>query len=270
MNPDDLNNLLGAVPDSTKEKLLNPSAQAVGGAAGVVLTAATHVLFDRLIKFNIVRDKDIADFREKINGNLQQIPVEERDDDNAGQVVRALDTAKYSLDTEYMRAAFARLIASALDKRVNGTYYPSYADILAAMSPDEAKLLSKINNNFGHQVPTFTLSAKNKDTDGTRPVLPKNLIFDNDAISNGSSEIPLELLKRSGLVEIHNDKWLTHPQYTEKYDAAINLFTAENYIQALRKNNDIMQNEDIVSVKGYISLTEIGESFSNLVLTNNI
>ena len=55
------------------------------------------------VRFNIVRDQHLEDFKAKIKLGTEKIPEENRDDSKIGLALKAFEDSKYHLNSEELR-----------------------------------------------------------------------------------------------------------------------------------------------------------------------
>ena len=78
------------IPQSTVENLVNPATKSTGNALQTVVDAFFHFSLDGLRRYNIVKEKDLLDFQEKIYEKTESIPEENRDDSKVGLAFKSL------------------------------------------------------------------------------------------------------------------------------------------------------------------------------------
>jgi len=247
------------IPDETTNAALKPTAKALGDASGSLFTAGFHFIFDPLRKYNIRKEQELTDYANKIQNHITDIPEEYRDSSKVNIVLKAVDDSKFRLDDNEMQEAFARLIANALDKRTNKDFYPSYSDILSNMSYSEALTLKRIYSNPFSHVPISTKTSSNMDGSESYNLSPRTYLFDNKNDSSNQTNIAIDLLVHSGLVDVREDAWLTSPYFTKKYDAFEKLEKASPLAS-------ISPQRKIDFKKGFVSLTNFGTSFVKFIV----
>lgn len=256
-----MSNPLNPLPDDTTEKLLNPGANSLGSAIGTVFDAGFHFILDPLRKYNITKDAELAEFSREISKNINKIPVENRDGSKMKLVLKAIDDSKYRLDNDFMRKAFARLLTKGLDNRHNDEFYPVYSDILSNMSVDEAVLIKRINDNLGSQILTVVCQAKDKNS-AEKYDLSKNVFLFDNSLQSVDLDIPIKLLENSGLIEWSKNIWLSNKHYIKQYENFESKVKNEGTFDQELQND----NRTLVFERGFISLTEFGKSFTNLII----
>lgn len=195
------------IPESTKEELLNPSANLVGQA----VRGALHVVLDPFVRLNIVREKALKDFEEKVHSKNEAIPLENRDDSKIGLALKALEDSKYQLDSDVLREMFSNLITSTLDNRLNNSILPSFSSILKDMCPQDARLLMMFSNH--PIVPLITIRLEVTHGDTGIAYIENILLFPEETIHN---ELSVTSLLRLGLIRI-DSKQLHAREELHKY-----------------------------------------------------
>lgn len=143
LDPNTIKALADAVPQSTKEKLFNPTADAIGQGVGGIFTW----IFRKPIEFGIIKKAEFADLANKTAEKLKTIPEENRDDDKFGLTIKTLEQSKYSINDEMLRSWFSTLVANSVDNRVNGQLSPYFPTILGNLSHNDAVFLSHFNRS---------------------------------------------------------------------------------------------------------------------------
>lgn len=113
IDPNLLNELYNQLPSSTKEILLNPSANAIGKGLGSIFT----IIFSPFVALGGITENKINNLIERVQNKAQEIPKQDQDNSKPGLLLKALEESKYSIDEEILREMFANLIVSGLNKR---------------------------------------------------------------------------------------------------------------------------------------------------------
>lgn len=251
---------LNPIPDDTTNAALKPTAKAIGDASGSIFTAGFNLILTPLRKYNIRKEQELTDYANRINNHIENIPIEHRDSSKVNLVLKAVDDSKFRLDDSTMREAFARLIANALDQRVNQNFYPSYSDILANMSPNEAVTIKQIYQNFGSAIPTITPQRRSTNNSGSVQISEKAFIFDDHTDQSPEIGIVMDLLWHSGLINMSDINTLAHDHFIQQYDK---FETQSKQNQNLL--SQIVPDTELTFKKGMIGLTTFGKSFTKLI-----
>lgn len=253
---------LNPIPDETTNALLKPAADTLGNAANDILSAGFNLILTPLRKYNIRKDKELKDFADKINNETAKIPEENRDSSKIGLILKAVDDSKYRLNDDIMRQAFAKLIARGLDNRTNRSFYPSYSETLSNMSTTEAQFLLKLHENFGGNVALVALSIKSTKGGASRIAKPWYLLWDTGFQYDDTYAISMDLLVKSGLIEVRHDAWLTHEHYADQYSK----FEESTFFGFRKAALHPDQDETVSIEKGLVRFTDLGESFIQFIL----
>ncbi len=241
LDPDQLESLNNALPDSTKEKLLNPTAKVVGdslaGIIGLVLLPFQ--------KLNILNKQNLKDFEEKVNKKTSHIPESNRDPSKLGIALKAIEEAKYQLNEEDLRELFSNLIASSVDDRKNSSITPRFATVLSQLGPKEAQLLQRLNDQIANQIALGKLIYRNNS--GSRDVSKPVLILDSHDVER-DIESSLDILESLGIINVTFNSWFSSDFYLPYYEEI------EKYLKAT-----VCINDTIAFEKGMISTTTFGK-----------
>lgn len=187
-----------------------------------IISAATSILFsngakapvntlDLLWRFTLGRwDRDMEKYLQKRDNNLNKyvediaeevsrIPDNElRDEPDISIMGPALEASKYYIDNEVPRKMFAKLIAASMDKRKEGMVHPAFVDVIRQMSPNDALLLSELEN------PTslFVCQIKLKGNTGQAQIIYDIYISRNHPNFNRENCLSISNLERLGFLDI--------------------------------------------------------------------
>lgn len=253
---------LNPIPDETTNALLKPAANSIGSAASDALSAGFNLILTPLRKYNIRKDKELKDFADKINNETAKIPEENRDSSKVGLILKAVDDSKYRLNDDIMRQAFAKLIARGLDNRTNRSFYPSYSETLSNMSTTEAQFLLKLHENFGSNVAIVAPSIMLTSGSSSRVAKPWYLLWDTGFQYDDTYAISIDLLVKSGMIEVRHDAWLTHKHFADQYSE----FEKSTFFSTRKAFLHTDQDETVSIEKGLIRFTDLGESFIQFIL----
>ena len=247
---------LDGIPESTKEEALNPPAKLLGQAfSGIV-----HAVFDPLVKFNIVRDKELKDFEEKVQSGTHQIPEKNRDDSKIGLALKAFEESKYQLDSEELRQLFANLITSTVDNRKNSKVQPSFSSVLKDLSTEDAHLVKL----FAKENPVPLVSIQVEDENGVGVGMQNNILVFNSEIN--INELSLFSLERLGLLSLNPTNQLQSKNNQTKYQN----FESDPMYLSIKNRLPIISGEFTFSksrlARGKAELTPFGEAFVSCVI----
>lgn len=245
---------LELIPESTKEELLNPSANLFGQASRGIL----HFFLDPLVKFNIVRNQDLEDFKNKVVTKNSNIPTEYRDDSKANLAYKAIEDAKFQLGYKELQNMFSNLIASTLDSRKNDVVEPAFSSILKDLSVEDARLLLHfIGNNV---LPLVNIRFEDDNSSGID--LVEHILLTNDEILH----FPLSIasLERLGIIKIKETKLLSK-KYFDNYDSFKSSSLYKINENKLPVHTEQFTLNKIVVKEMHAALTSLGEKFLKVV-----
>lgn len=243
------------IPESTKEEVLNPSANLIGEACRGVL----HLVLDPLVKLNIIRNKSLKDFEEKINTKNEAIPLENRDDSKIGLALKAVEDSKYQLEDDELREMFSNLISSTLDSRKNSLVQPCFSSILKDLSVQDAQLLLHFKPNTALPLVNIRLVVESGEI-GTN-VLEYILLTEKHVIHKPTS---ISSLERLGIITIKTSK-LQSQKYMDLYSSFKSDSLYTNYESKLPINTQEFSFTKITLQEHSVELTPLGVDFLNIV-----
>lgn len=220
-----------------------------------------HLTLDGLRRYNIVKDKELADFHDKIHEKSDPIPFENRDDSKAGLALKAMEDSRYQLNEETMRELFANLISSTLDNRKNNKIVPVFSHILANITKEDAQFLKLLNENGG-ALPLVQIAQYEES--GKSIVPYKNIVLTKDDYSADLRK-SLEALSMFEIISVEPKASLGSKEYIEIYSSfkKSDLYThAEN---SLPKEISGFTFTRSALIEGRVILTTLGIDFVNIV-----
>lgn len=251
-----INVSLDGIPESTKEELLNPPAKLLGQAISGII----HAVFDPLVRFNIVRNQQLKDFKDKVEASTNEIPEENRDDKKIGLTLKAFEESKYQLDSEELRQMFANLISSTVDNRKNNIVQPSFSSVLKELTPEDANLIKL----FAEETTLPLVSIRAQDKNGTGMSIKDNiLIFNNTIVDN---EFSLFSLERLGLIILDSGSELKSIENQTRYQNFENhpMYSSAQKMLPINTENFVLTK--IILNKGKAKLTPFGKAFISCVI----
>ena len=92
-------------------------------------------------KQQLKRKKELDDFSNRLNKNLEKIPQEEIQEPKYSILGPAIEASQYYLEEEELREIFAKLVSASFDARNNGKIHNSFVEKVKSLSSHDAKLL---------------------------------------------------------------------------------------------------------------------------------
>ena len=176
--------------------------------------------------------------------------------------VPALQQISYCYDSEELRNMYANLLASSMQNDKKWEIHPSFADIIKQLSPDEAKILKKLNQ-VGREA-IVSISANNEKGESLITYKDYSLIGYRAQCDNPkNTNVYIDNLCRLGLlVNGTGIRWLTKEEF---YNEIYKLDYVAEIINNIKSRKDEYNVPDYE--KGYIELTSFGKSFCNICIS---
>lgn len=240
---------------------IKPAAQQVGKAldtvAGVINVALSPIAV-LVHGFEKVEEK----LKEGLEKKLSSVDPENILQPPLNIVGPLLDKYKYNHESEVLSDMFMSLLANSMDKNTVENAHPSFVDIIAQLSPDEARLFKMIATN--PMCPKLDLLLKNKNKDQGYNIIYRNFIELNEGIGlNHPHLVPtfLDNLQRLNLINCTSGQF--QEAYTNK-DVYKSL-KESNFIQTTQKQVD-KEIQDLELKEGYIWVTDYGRTFFKAIV----
>ena len=249
MNPDELRVLSDALPETTKEELLNPSAHAVGKGFGGLL----YWMFHPLIKLGIRTQSEVETYQKSFEEKAKNIDIENYDSSNLGLAYSTLQSSAGRLDNDVLREMFAQLLTNTLDKTKNSTISPKFKSVLAHMSNDEAILLNTLASNKYYKTGFPYLNFYQKTEANGKLDTATDII----GISNGEyiqKHAEISELEIDGIIKTKTDQWFDSGELADQY----NLIKED-----LNKIPEFSKDE---ASNGTLMFTDFGQRLVNAIL----
>lgn len=143
----DLSNVLGM--ELVKEiygDLAKPGVSQVGKALGTIFSVVNvplHSLHSWSEKKRLITEQNLESFREKIS----HVPLEQVIEAAPEIGVPIIEKLTY-VENEDLSELYQRVLLSATDLRRNANAHPSFINVINNLSPDEAKLIGKLQDEI--------------------------------------------------------------------------------------------------------------------------
>jgi len=135
---------------------IQPTARAGGSLLGFVPRALNALLLKphkwvmdkeyQLKCYEAEQEYNLQCVREQLYPKVANIPPEHLVAPAPYVFVPALQRISHCMDSEELRDMYAELLAKSMDERVKDNVHPSYVEIIAQLSPDEARALKAFYN----------------------------------------------------------------------------------------------------------------------------
>ena len=254
MNPDDIGKTADAVkavadafsiPEEVKAEMLTPPATSLGQAFGAII----DLTLGDFISKGIIKRAKINELNRQAVSFFNDHPNATYDEAKTMLLAKEIDDSKFSIDDEYMRTRFAKLIANTADSNTNSLITPYYSNVLANLSSDAAKLFEDMSTRVYTIISIYSLKSSGGDS------------IINNTVVETSYEVMihtdlLNQLQALGLIEIDRNWHLK-----DTADESNNLY---GHIQSSMKYYGIDPDSPNVDADfGSAWLTDFGKSFYN-------
>lgn len=242
--------------------LAHPFVESTGAVLGLVPRAIRAAL-SPIEKWVLAKESNLAQIQQALDEKLKDTPADDIVTPEAYVGVPALQAASYCVDNDELRNMYANLLASSMKKQTKPYVHPSYAQIIQQLSPDEAKLLKKING-MRNDIPVIDLNFETKGQSGHVPIIKCFSPFVFEAGCDYPDHYPSYFgnLMRLGLIERPNGVFLVDKNAYEE-------IMSHPFIQQTRESFESFG--DLYSIKnkkGYIHLTAFGKGFCEICLSS--
>ena len=253
-----LHDLKDVLPESTLEALLNPAAKSIGTAVG----GLSDFIFYPLHKLGIYTEQKLKEYSDKIKQKTNDIPIENRDASKLNLVFKALEDSKYQVNEEELQEAFANLIASTIDNRVNKFITPRFSTALAELGSEDAQLINIIAKQPNFQMVCGDLIVMYKKDGSSKPISDLWMSTTDSAVfSMPDSVDTLDALK---IISVTRNEWFLADAYQTNYKIM------ENALKAKYHMSNLKENEEVQLRKGCLRTTTFGKHFISCVTGNTM
>lgn len=254
--------------DESAKVLLKPAATELGDFFADLLYMATGNVHLSAAKKRLEHKYKLQQFETELQQTVESKDPQYLTEPRQQIVGQALAQVPYCLDEENLREMFKNLIANAADTRYSQLIHPSFATMIAQMSPLDAQNLSLFRNLDGDAA--LPIAEYRYDTQAggyhrmyTHVFLENAQITGEDAYDLQSAS--LSSLERQGLLEIRYGSYLADQRaYTAFEETSIYKEMQKN-VTSPDKDVHIIENDSSIIgtsiVKGLVTLTPLGKSF---------
>ncbi len=143
LSPEEMNLLtstLKSIPKETLDKLLTPPSKALGEGIGKTI----DLLFYPVNYLHIHANAKLTSLHEKTSKKLEKVKEENNyTEEKIGMAAKAIEDAKYQLDSETLQEFFSELISNSLNKQKVSEISPKFSSVLSNLTEEEALFLRK-------------------------------------------------------------------------------------------------------------------------------
>ena len=141
--------------------VVRPTSKSIGENIGLAVDGVFGWLGLWGEKQKIKQQKNLDDFKNEINGNLNKIPEENLKEPTMCIVGPAIEASKYYYEEEQFKEMFAKLIAASCDDRVTDKISPYFVEAIKQITYKEATILTYFKTN--NILPIVNYKLYNKD-----------------------------------------------------------------------------------------------------------
>lgn len=239
--------------------LAKPTAQNAGKTFGgltklfaVAFGTTSEILANKL-------EKKLQSFVLEAEKRIEEIPVDQRTEPSIATGMKLSSNLPKVLGEPLLEDIFLNLLLSTMDKRAAEDYFPSFPEIVASLSPDEAKILKFLGSHQENSVFAM-LSIYSRLPNGSQTLAYRNVSMlgqDADCEFPKNSPAYLDNLSRLGLVDL-NEEMVVGVE--SEYSRIMEKFVLVN----LSDDNPGPEGYDpkhFDLIKGFIRLSSMGVSF---------
>ena len=241
------------LPTDAINNLLGPSSKALGHSLGALF----YFIFQKPIKYGIIKEKEFDDLASKTSTQLKQIPPENKDSSKSGLIMKAMEEAQYQLNEEDLRQMFANLIASSANNQKNGFITPRFATVLSQLGADNARFFKLIVKDSHYLLTYGYLIEYIENKYGPYHNLTDKFFLTNKGEFMRLPQESVDVLSSLGLIK---DTDLVYPE-GEDVNSTYNKIESTLKKYANSKNKELLEFK-----KGSISVTAFGALFAKAVL----
>ena len=186
-----------------------------------------------LEKQQLKRKKELDDFSNRLNENLEKIPQEEIQEPKYSILGPVIEASQYYLEEEELREIFAKLVSASFDARNNGKIHNSFVEKVKSLSSDDAKLLQLMKELKSIAIGVYYIEDNN--TDGSY-ILSEIvcLVFGEQNIEKIA--VSIDSLVQLGLVKIDLDNYFTDEKvYADFYTTNLFMDLSRNNLVTNRR-----------------------------------
>lgn len=261
MDPNAIKAVNDFFPDSTKELILNPTAKIVGDTCAGLF----YSVFRWPIRYGITKKRELDEFTKLVTSKTEQIPEEYRDNSKAGLALKALESARYSLDQNILREMFAELFKNTFDSRVNNDISPLFSTILGNMNHENAEFIDKTHRYDGCDRVLFPVGHIGMSGEIGRFYPIRNVVvWDKECTVVNNEDRSIEFFDSFGVVNML-DNWTLKPDYDVLAYKTIEHSSIFKAIDLQARQSP--EYDNAVVEKTSFEVTSLGMAFINAVVS---
>ncbi|MEW2975515.1 Abi-alpha family protein [Weissella confusa] len=234
-----------SIPPEVKTTLLTPIAEKIGQVFQARSTVKHFEIENQAIVMHGYQEK----LKERVQELLSAQPNLTFTEVNEFLLRKQINDSQYSINDEYMRERFAKLISSTVSDN-NNSITPFYSDVLSNLNTETATLLISFTHMDMNPVAYFGPS-RTAFVGYFEPTTVQDQFIPNAIISQGE----INQLVSLGLVEMQNDYRI---RFSNQPD--VDLYAKIKWLAQIHGFSE----NDIVSYAA-VGLTEFGKNFIKVV-----
>ena len=192
------------VLEKAYDDLVHPSACSIGNTLSL-LPRTIGVWLGSLEKWVINGEESIKLTSEAVQAKAKKIPEEKLTEPESYVAVPAIQQLSYCYNSEHLREMYANLLVSSMNIDTKYQVHPAFVDIIKQLTPDEAKLLKKLDTEKGYY-PLIDLELYMGPSRGSVPIIT-NFTTLGDDVCDSPCNIGsyIENLDRLKIISILNE-----------------------------------------------------------------
>lgn len=238
---------------SLQQKMLSKPAKRVGDTLADIWSLIFGKISLIADKQNLEREYELELFKRELEEKLNGISEDRLKEPDFQVIALTLDASKCCIFHQELRALFANLIASSLDKELCSQVHPSFADIIKQMSPLDAKNIILFKKKEYQPICNYRVHYK----DGSYDDHYKNVFLSNRENQDVDLQsLSMSSLERLGIISINFSIEANDIKY-EGFEET------KEYIELNKAIEDrlIPRARYVEIVKGVVELTPYGKAF---------
>ena len=242
------------VLQETYKDIVSPSAKPVGIMLSL-LPRTIRLGLSKWEKWVINGEESLRLTAQALKEKVDKIPEEKQCEPEPYIAVPAIQQISYCYDSEELRELYANLLASSMNTEKKTTVHPSFVDIIKQLTPDEAKILSRMPRTSVQNLPLIDVAIKVKD--GGEHACARNIIsptFYDLCEHPESMSGYIENLKRLQLIDIPSHQSLT--------DVTLyNVILESEMVKTLKRTTVLPESMEWKINKKTFNVTDFGVDF---------
>lgn len=237
---------------------LKPTFKSIGNILALPFQAVDAALAKPKL-WVVEKQYNFEKTREILAHKMKDVPKEKIVPPENYVAVPALQQISYCFDSDELREMYANLLAASMNADLKWFVHPSYVDIIKQLTPDEAKLLKRLNGKENTYYPIIDVKINLGNEKGYIVQL-----YNYTTIAEGVCDCPqninsyLENLERLKIIEIDKSQWIVDE---DEYNKLKNSTIVTQLISA-----KLPEGQEYDFKRGYFHLTSFGYNFVEMCI----